>query len=144
MSLPIITWHIKEDEDFVQDQEYYLGSFNSESKITLDVQIWNNRYGQKSVDSLKDARLALYFETVEDSVLFNYCTIIVEYGNPIKPEIELNKIVSNIGLLSGEPNNGLANDSNRSNYKNVSIVFENMPVNLRNGLKNMFLDIELN
>lgn len=144
MSLPIITWHIREDEDFVQDQEYYLGSFNSESDIILDVQIWNNRYGQKSVDTIDDARLALYFDTVEDSVLFNYCTITVEHGTPTKPEIELNKVVTNIGKLSGEPNNGISNDSNRSNYKNVSIVFNKLPINLKNGLKNMFLDIELN
>lgn len=143
MSLPNITWHISEDGDYIQDTEYYLGSFNSESTIQLNVQVWNNRYGQKSIDSIKDARLAIYFENAEDSILFNYCTISVEEGSAIKPEIELNKVVVNIGELSGEPNNGIANDKNRINYKNIRISFENFPRNLKNGIKNMFLDIEI-
>lgn len=143
MSLPNITWHIKEDVDYVQEPEYYLGSFNSESTIELQIQVWNNKYGQKSIDSIENARLAIYFESIEDSILFNYCTVSVEEGSPIKPTIELNKVVVSIGELSGEPNNGIANDKNRINYKNVKISFKDFPKNLKNGIKNMFLDIEI-
>lgn len=139
-----ITWHIKENDGYVQDEEYYLGSFNSETSITLEVQVWNNRYGQKTIDSIDNARLAIYFENMEDSILFNYCSIEVEYGSPEKPTIELNKVAYPIGKLSGEMNNGISNDQNRHNYKNVIIRFEKFPKNLKDGLKNMFLDIELN
>lgn len=144
MSLPNISWHIYEDSDYVQDPEYYLGSFNPESTITLDVQIWNNRYGQKTIQSLSDARLCIYFENIEDSSLLKYCSISINNDSPIIPEVELNKTSTSIGMLSGEPNNGVANDKNRVNYKNVKIEFKDFPHNLRSGIKNMFLDIEIN
>lgn len=144
MSLPIITWHILENTDYIQDSEYYLGSFNPESIINLNVQVWNNKYGQKTVDSLDNARLVIYFESIEDSALLKYCSISVNNDSPIEPTIELNKIIVEIGRLSGEPNNGVTNDKNRVNYKNIQIQFKGLPSNLRNGLKNMFLDIEIN
>lgn len=144
MSLPLITWYIHENTDYIQDNDYYLGSFNTEFTKPLDVQIWNNRYGQSSVESLENARLCIYFESIEDSVLLNYCTISINNNSPIKPIIELNKGIVEIGQLIGEPNNGVDNEKNRSNYKQVVLQFEGLPSNLRSGLKNMFLDIEIN
>lgn len=144
MNLPIISWHILEDTDYIQDTEYYLGSFNPQSIIKLNVQIWNNRYGQTEVMTLDNARLCIYFETMEDGALLNYCSIGVNNDSPITPTVELNRATLEIGRLSGESNNGISNDKNRTNYKNVSIEFKGLPSNLRNGLKNMFLDIEIN
>ena len=35
-----ITWYILEDEEYIQDDEYYLGSFSPDSEIQLKVQVW--------------------------------------------------------------------------------------------------------
>lgn len=144
MSLPNISWHIFEDNEYIQDTEFYLGSFNPESNIVLDVQVWNNRYGQNTVQSIDNARLCIYFENIEDSSLLNYCSISVNSDSPMIPVVELNQVNANLGILSGDPNNGVVNDKNRINYKNVRIEFKGFPSNLRSGLKNMFLDIEIN
>lgn len=143
MNLPNITWSILDGTEYVQDSEYYLGTFNSDSTICLNVQVWNNRYGQSNVKSLEDARLCIYFENIEDSVLLNYCKISINNEAVIEPIIELNKTVINIGKLYGNSNNGISNEINRTNYKNIEIEFKDFPFNLRNGLKNMFLDIEI-
>ena len=66
MNTPIISWYIKENNDYIQDQEYYLGSYNPDSEISLQVQVWNNRYNQSEVSSINDARFVIYFENIED------------------------------------------------------------------------------
>lgn len=143
MSLPKITWYIKENNSYVQDSDYYLGSFSPKSNISLDVQIWNNRYGQEAVDSLEDARLVMYFENIENSILLNYCDITIDNNYTVKPKIEIGKGLINIGKLTGKTNNGIANEENIDNFKNITITFKDLPDNLMNGLKNMFLDIEI-
>lgn len=143
MSLPKITWHILEEEDYVQDNEYYLGSFNTNDTISFEVQVWNNRYGQNNVDSINDAMLALYFENIEDTVLLNYCKVSVDNSAFEPLDIEVERGVINIGRLYGGSNNGIANESTKHNYKNIKIEFSNLPYNLKNNLKNMFLDIEI-
>jgi hypothetical protein len=142
MANPIIGWYIKESDNYVQEDEYYLGSFTSDSEISINVQVWNNRYGSNSVDGISDARLAIYFDTVEDAALLNYCTVSVNDSYFTAPKIELQRGIVSIGELSGIYNDGLELSSNEVNYKNLSIKFSGFPCNLKNGLKNMFLDIE--
>lgn len=140
---PKITWYILEDEDYIQDDEYYLGSFSPDTEIKLNVQVWNNRYGKSNVDSISNARLAIYFESVEDSMLLNYCSIAINDDNFTNVPVMFNKGIVDIGLLSGNSNNGMDTVDNVYNFKNISISFKNFPTNLKNGIKNMFLDIEL-
>lgn len=142
MNQPSISWYIKEDDDYVQDNDYYLGSFSSSSDILIKIQVWNNRYGNESVEDIENARLSIYFDTVEDSSLLQYCTISINNDEFIKPEIYLNRATINIGTLLGTFNSGMDNEKNIDNYKNIIIKFSNMPTNLKNGLKNLFLDIE--
>lgn len=142
MSNPIISWYIKEQDSYIQDDEYYLGSYTSDSEINISVQVWNNRYGSKSVDNIDDARLAIYFDTIEDSSLLSYCTVSINDSYYAVPETELQRAVVSIGELSGEYNDGLEQSTNVAKYKNIKLKFSNFPGNLKNGLKNMFLDIE--
>lgn len=142
MNQPSISWYIKEDDDYIQDNDYYLGSFSSSSDILMKVQVWNNRYGNESVEDIENARLSIYFDTVEDSSLLQYCTISINNDEFIQPEIYLNRATINIGTLLGTFNSGMDNEKNIGNYKNIIIKFSNMPTNLKNGLKNLFLDIE--
>lgn len=142
MERPNISWYLIDNGDQIQTDEYYLGSFNSSDEIRLKVQIWNNRYGTKSVESIRDAKLAIYFETLDDGAILNYCEIDVEQSGAIKPDISINKVLVSIGGLNGSANNGLDGDKNKTHFKNVEIIFKNLPSNLKEGLKNMYLDIE--
>lgn len=142
MANPVINWYIKESDTFVQEDEYYLGSYTSDSEIAITVQVWNNRYGSTSVDSISEARLAIYFDSIEDASLLNYCTVSVNSSYYAAPEVELGRGVVTIGELSGVYNDGLEESTNSTNYKNISIKFSGFPGNLKNGLKNMYLDIE--
>lgn len=144
MEQPIINWFIIEDDEQTQQEEYYLGSFNSNAEISLQLQIWNNRYGTKYAQSISNAKLVLFFETLEDSALLNYCTVNTEEGGDMKPNMELNKASIYIGELNGDPNNGVDSDKNKNHFKNVTITFKNFPSNLKEGLKNLFIDIQYN
>lgn len=142
MDRPNISWYLIDDGEQVQTDEYYLGSFNSSDEIKLNVQVWNNRYGIKSIESIRDAKLSIYFETIDDGAILNYCEINVENSGPIKPDIAVNKVLVNIGELDGSANNGIEGDKNKTHFKNIEITFKNLPSNLKEGLKNMYLDIE--
>lgn len=142
MANPNVSWYIKEQDTYVQDEEYYLGSFTSNSEISLSVQVWNNRYGSSDVDNIEEARLAIYFDSVEDSSLLKYCTVSVNNSSYVTPEVELQRAIVSIGELNGTFNDGLEESTNQTNYKNITIKFSGFPGNLKNGLKNMFLDIE--
>lgn len=142
MERPNISWYLIDDGDQIQTDEYYAGSFNSSDEIRLNIQIWNNRYGIKTVESIRDAKLSIYFETIDDGAILNYCEIDVEKSGAVKPEVSINKVLINIGELNGSANNGMDTDKNRNHFKNVEIIFKNLPSNLKEGLKNMYLDIE--
>lgn len=139
-----ITWYILEDNEYIQENnnEYFLGSFAPNNEIKLTVQVWNNRYGKTAVESIENARLAIYFESIEDNILLNYCTVNINDNN-IKVPISFNKGIIDIGLLSGSSNNGVDSIDNIYNFKNITFTFKDFPSNLRNGLKNMILDIEI-
>lgn len=143
MDSPKITWYILENEDYIQDPDYYLGSYTTDSTISINVQVWNNRYGQKASQSIENARLSIYFENIENSILLQYCEVNVNNNFNVTPDIEVGRGTAYIGELYGSANNGIANEENRNNYKNINITFKNLPYNLINGIKNMFLDIEI-
>ena len=63
-------------------------------------------------------------------------------GNVELMDIENGSAIIDIGILSGQANDGLENNLNKDNYKNIEIKFTNMPNNLKNGLKNLYLNIE--
>ena len=138
-----ITWYILEDEEYIQDDEYYLGSFSPDSEIQLKVQVWNNRYGKNNVESIPNARLAIYFDSIEDSMLLEYCTVSINDNNFTKIPVMFGKGIIDIGLLSGNSNNGMDIIDNIYNFKNISKSFIGFPTYLKKGIKNMFLDIEL-
>lgn len=143
MSNSKISWYILEDEDYIQDNEFYLGSYSPDTEIKFKSQVWNNRYGINNIESIPDARLAIYFDSIEDSMLLKYCSVSINSGEFIKIPIVFNKGVVDIGLLSGNSNNGLDSADNIYNFKNIEVLFKGFPPNLKNGIKNMYLDIEM-
>lgn len=142
MNQPNISWHIKEGSDSIQENEYYLGSYSSTEDIELNIQVWNNKYGQTEVESIDNARLSIFFDAYEDNSLLNYCKVSIDDSAASSLNIEANKGTISIGELAGYANNGAESDRNKNNFKNIQVVFSGMPHNLKKGLKNMFLDIE--
>lgn len=138
-----ITWYIKEDSDYIQDNDYYLGSYSPDTNLDFEVQVWNNRYGNNLVNSIADARLAIYFDSAEDSLLLDYCYVSINGNSFQKISKIFNKGVVDLGLLSGSSNNGVESLDNINNYKNIAVSFRDFPSTLKNGIKNMYLDIEL-
>lgn len=136
-----IDWFILDSDEYIQDTELYLGSFTSDSSIEIIIQIWNNRYGLEEVESIENARLSMKFDSFEDSTLFNYCSVKVN-NSDVDLDLIANKAIINIGSLSGQINDGIDNAGNRDNYKDIIIKFSNFPSSLKNGLKNLYLNIE--
>lgn len=140
-----ITWYAKQDSNAYQaDTEFYAGTYTKEKNLSVDIQIWNNRWGISDVDDIKDAVLNFYFETIEDSALLKNCTISVNNSDQLttvvkgtKGSVVLNK------TLSGKKNDG--NDDNTLNSENfINITFSfNAPnyILKENDIKNLYFDI---
>lgn len=140
---PIISWYVLEDDNYMREDEYYLGSYSPDSEIKVNVQVWNNRYGQQNSEDISNARLVVYFDSAEDNAILKYCSIAISNASYIPINTTFNKGVAEIGMLLGTSNNGIDNVDNNENFKNISLLFKDMPSNLKNGIKNMYLDIEL-
>lgn len=141
MKGPQISWFIKEpDNTLAPYQEYYAGSYRPSESMFIQVQVWNNRWGQEKVENAIGARLSIFFDTIEDSAILNLCSVKIDgedYKNLI---IEGNKGYVDIGTLSGNMNDGSINSID--NYLNVTIKFGPVLNNMKNSLKNMFIDLE--
>lgn len=148
MASPKISWYVYDQDEYVLDNDFHLGSFNSKSTIKIKIQIWNNRYGSSDVDTIDNASLVVYFDSLEDSALLNYCTLAINDNvneeEILTPEIENNKAYFLIGKLSGQANDGIIDLETYDNYKNITLTFSDFDYSLKNGLKNLYLDIELN
>lgn len=143
MSSADVSWYIKEPDDtYIACTEYFAGSCNSKEDFILYLDLWNNRWNNKEdVDDMVDAKLVISFLNAEDSILLSLCTVQIEDNDFVKVEtMDLNKGVVNIGTISGQKNNG--NENNIYNHKKIIIKFSNIPNNLRDGLKSMFLDVQ--
>lgn len=109
--------------------------------MVVKLQVWNNRYGDKDVDSIDDAKLVIYFKNYEDNYMLNLCKI--RLGDNDKLEdivIDVDRGLYNIGLLSGMANSGSL--SNKDNYRDIELVFGPIPSNIRSELKSMIIDLE--
>jgi len=141
MKKPQISWYVLEDENLVPYEEYYAGSFRSDDVIEITLHVWNNRWGQEQVQNVEQGRLALYFDTIEDSFLLNLCSVSIDDGDFQSLNISSNRGRISLGrILSGEPN--LGSSTSRNNYAKIVLRFGPITDGIRNSLKNLYLDIE--
>ena len=68
MNLPQITWYAKltSEENFKQTDLVYAGAITPNNYLTVDIQLWNNRWGESDVETLSDFNILMYFQDVED------------------------------------------------------------------------------
>jgi hypothetical protein len=138
-----LSWFVKEpDNTYNAYTEYYAGTCNSNSDFIIDVDLWNNRWNTKEdIDDATNTKLTISFENVEDSIMLQLCTVSINGGTFEVPNIStLNKGIVDLGTISGAKNNG--NDNNSYNHKKIIIKFSNIPSNLKDGLKSMFLNVQ--
>lgn len=123
---PVLSVYIKQknETEYMENKEYYAGTFDRTDDIQIDMMIWNNRGGKEDAPELKHFNVSMEFEDIEDTTLFNYCKCIVNNTSIVSPAIVGNTAVvqfpDNIVLY------GTANDGsllNSDNYTTFSLIF---------------------
>ncbi len=143
MKDPIISWYIKDFEgNYVPREEYHAGEYNNTSKLLVQMQIWNNRWGVEDVKDLNNPVLNFYFDTIEDSSLLGMCKISINEFNNMPLVITGQK--ASVSLL--HPLKGLKNDgtilANSNNFTNVTFEFDANDYRLKeNDLKNVYFEL---
>ena len=147
MTLPVITYSAKVSSAtaYSDQDEIYGGTYTKETPISVDIRIWNNKFGLAEVQDLENFALNFYFSDIEDSVLLKYLN--VEYNNEEKMLLEVKDGVAtatffkNI-ILKGTPNNG--NDTDTDNYIDLKVTFDATKDNIQlksNDIKSLFIEI---
>lgn len=145
MAAPKITWYakMKDDLKFSQQKTIYAGTCTCNDSITVNIQVWNNRYGLTEVDMLKNFNFVMYFKDLEDSALLENCSIYYK-EEKISLNIENKKIIFNLNKdISGKENDGSStNQNNVGNFIAFDFVFENTSQRIKeNDLKQLVLEI---
>ena len=147
MLKPVITYSAKihSFESYDDTSEIFAGTCTHASPISIDVRIWNNRYGVFDVEDLKDFALNFYFKNFEDASLLNFLK--VTYNNIEELNLDITgtrataKFFDNI-ILSGKANSG--EDKDRDNYIDLLIEFDVPDKNIKlksSDMKSLFLEI---
>lgn len=142
-----ITWYSKLESDttYADVDEIYAGTYTGASAITVQTKIWNNRWGTKDENDLKNFTIKIFFENDEDSILLKYLTVI--YNNTQELPITvinnyaLVDFVSNV-TISGKKNNGVESE-NKDNFITLDIKFNpDTAESLKaDDIKNLYLEI---
>ena len=68
MDKPVITWYARMGEDqFQADMSFYAGTYTKAARLSVDIQVWNNRWGVQDAQDLPNAVINFYFDSLEDS-----------------------------------------------------------------------------
>ncbi len=146
MHLPVITYSAKisSDEKYNDREEIYGGTYTRNNPVSIDLRIWNNKYGLAEVSALENFAINFYFGDFEDSSLLKYLTVVYNETQELPLEIKDNVACATFFdsvSLSGAPNNG--NDSDRDNYIDLKITFNtNDDIQLKSqDIKTLFTEI---
>jgi hypothetical protein len=141
MKDPQISWYVLEDEILTPYEEYYAGSYRPNDVLEIQMNVWNNRWGQETVKDVQQGTIAVYFDTIEDSYLLNLCSISIDNGDFKALTITSNRGCISLGkILFGEANVGSANS--KDNYAKITLKFGPVTDGMKNSLKNLYVDLE--
>ncbi len=131
MDKPNISWFAKlsKEEKFSGGSELLVGSNTPDGTLEVDVQLWNNRWGESAVEELKDFQIVAYFADYEDSALLSCLS--AKYNNQ-NINVTVDQVAKRAMLifpmalsLSGEANNGSSTDNTcLKNFLPFTIVFK--------------------
>ena len=145
--MAILSWYTKlEDEsNYAPSIEKFIGTYTALTPLKVNIQLWNNRYGEEDTDDLKNFSLRLGFRNFEDSALLDKAQITLASGQILPGEIAGDKKVfflPNSVTLSGRKNNGEVNE-NEDNFLSFVLEF-NLDTKIilkENDLKDMYLEV---
>mgnify|MGYP004592636811 CR=1 FL=1 len=127
MHLPVITYSAKISSDltYKDGQEIFGGTYTKNTPISVDVRIWNNKFGEAVVDDLKNFCINLYFADYEDSVLLKYLKVV--HNNIQELPVEVKNNVATVSFFNSEVLKGTTNDgsdTDTDNYLDLKITFD--------------------
>lgn len=143
-----ITWIIKHDDnEETITYDYYLGNVNGLNTTTVHIQAWNNYQGFDDAKDVTNARLVIKTLTIDDSYIFDYLT--VKINNQVKSLTKYDDIKYgiSIGSLSGTKNTGTESEQYKLTNRNmcdIELTFNSIDYRVKEGIKNLILDIESN
>lgn len=145
--MAILSWYTKleNESNYAPTQEKFIGTYTALTPLKVNIQLWNNRYGEEDTDDLKNFSLRLGFRSFEDSALLHKAQLTLASGQILPGQITGDKkifILPNNVIISGRKNNGEVNE-NEDNF--ISFVLEfNLDTKIQlkeNDLKDMYLEV---
>jgi hypothetical protein len=133
--------YISESAIYVPYKEYFAGSFRPNEVMEIQMQVWNNKWGQEDVENIANGIVSVYFDCIENSALLCLCTLKIGNGGFVPFVIEGNK--GKLGMnriLYGTANSG--SDSAVNNYETITLRIGPISKGIKDELKNLFIDIE--
>lgn len=131
MEKPKITWYAKlaKEEKYNSGTELFVGQNTPDRPLEINVQLWNNRWGETAVEELKDFQVIAYFADYEDAALLPCLS--AKYNKQaidisVDPVARRAMLLFPITLsLSGKANNGSSIDNScLENFLSFTIVFK--------------------
>lgn len=145
MDEPVITWYVKNiNNEYVESDTKYAGSYTKKNALVVDFRIWNNRYGTKDVADIPNVKLNLYFADYEDSSLLKYIVVNTSTSqavSTISDNIMTASFLSTL-KLSGKANDG-TDKNNPENYVDLELkldVPQDVPLKMHD-LKNLMIEV---
>ena len=138
-----IQWFVGAEGNFSVKSSHHAGTLTPNNSISIDLQIWNNRWGVADVENLINPVVTFYFDKLEDSAVLQYCQLILNNNENVSLTIAGNKAMAAIPCtLSGVANNGVATAS-RANYLGLQfkIVLPSESRIKHNDLKNLYFSV---
>ena len=141
-----ISWSIKNvNNTYDQTNDYYCGTYiKGVNTISVDIRIWNNRYGTSAVETANNIKLFLSFSNQEDNSLLKYISVAT---NSLQGDITETVDGATVTFidpinLSGIANNGSEQD-NPNNFIDMNITFDYKgTLDLKNNdFKNLFIKV---
>lgn len=132
--------------NYKDTEDIYGGTYTNGKPISIDIQIWNNKYGTVDVEDLENFVLNLYFDKYEDNSLLQFITLsrnnVEEVPIDIMNGVATATFYNNV-VLKGTANNGDP-ETNVDNYIDLTLTFNvnNSDIVLKSqDLKNLFLEV---
>jgi hypothetical protein len=132
--------------NYKDTEDIYGGTYTNGKPISIDIQIWNNKYGTVDVEDLENFVLNLYFDKYEDNSLLQFITLsrnnVEEVPIDVMNGVATATFYNNV-VLKGTANNGDP-ETNVDNYIDLTLTFNvnNSDIVLKSqDLKNLFLEV---
>lgn len=145
--MAILSWYTKleNESNYAPTQEKFIGTYTALTPLKVNIQLWNNRYGEEDTDDLKNFSLRLGFRSFEDSALLDKAQLTLASGQILPGQITGDKkifILPNNVTISGRKNSGEVNE-NEDNFISFVLEFKlDTKIQLKeNDLKDMYLEV---